>query len=75
MSGTVAVAGLIGKQKALIEQQITSYMRDAEIKAGKLFSDGFSVQKTIDEGLAPPAALNSPTISEVLMTIKTNLNL
>jgi len=75
MSGAVTVAGLIGKQKALIEQQITSYMRDAEIKAGKLFADGFNVQLTIDEGKPPPDALNQTNINEVLMSIKTNLNL
>jgi hypothetical protein len=69
------VAGVLGKQKALIEQQITSYMRDAEVKAAKMFADAFSVQKTIDEGIPVPPAFNQDNIDDVMQTIKTNNNL
>jgi hypothetical protein len=42
------IVGSIGKQKALYDQQITSYKRDAEHKATKLFTDTWITQKTLD---------------------------
>lgn len=41
------VVGSIGKQKALYDQQITSYQRDAEVKAAKIFSDAWITQKRL----------------------------
>lgn len=69
------IVGLLGKQKDLYSQQITSYQRDAEVKAGKLFTDAWTVQKTIDEGLVPPPGFTNASVDEVLQTIKTNNNL
>lgn len=69
------IVGLMGKQKDLYTQQITSYQRDAEVKAGKLFTDAWTVQKTIDEGLLPPDGFTNASVDEVLTTIKTNNNL
>lgn len=69
------VSGVLGKQKLLIAQQITSYMRDAEVKAAKLFSDGWVVQKTVDEGLLAPPALQNDSVNTVLMNVKNNNNL
>jgi len=66
------VKGSIGKQKELYDQQITSYMRDAELKAAKLYTDAWTVQKTIDEGVLPPDEFNNASINTVLKTIKTN---
>jgi hypothetical protein len=75
LDGVTPVAGVLGKQKLLIQQQITSYMRDAEVKAAKMFADAFSVQKTIDEGIPVPPAFNQDNIDDVMQTIKTNNNL
>jgi hypothetical protein len=75
IDGVTPVSGVLGKQKLLIQQQITSYMRDAEVKAGKMFADAFSVQKTIDEGIPVPPAFNQDNIDAVMQTIKTNNNL
>jgi hypothetical protein len=69
------VVGVLGKQKQLIAQQITSYQRDAEVKAAKLFSDGWTVQKTVDEGLLAPDALNNASVNTVLQNVKVNNNL
>ena len=66
------VAGLMGKQKELYTQQITSYKRDAEVKAGKLWIDAWITMKTIDEGLLPPNQFTNTEINEVLATLKTN---
>lgn len=66
------VKGSVGKQKELYDQQITSYKRDAEVKAAKMFSDAWITQKTIDEGLVPPPAYENATVDEVMQTIKTN---
>ena len=66
------VVGLLGKQKALYDQQITSYKRDAEVKAGKLWIDAWITMKTIDEGLLPPDQFTNTEINEVLAALKTN---
>ena len=73
--GTTPVVGLIGKQKDLYSQQITSYQRDAEVKAAKMFIDTWVTQKTIDEGLLAPASLQNASIDTVMQRIKTNNNL
>lgn len=71
-SDGTTVVGLLGKQKALYDQQITSYKRDAEVKAGKLWIDAWITMKTIDEGLLPPDQFTNIEINEVLATLKTN---
>lgn len=68
----IAVTGLLGKQKSLYDQQITSYKRDAEVKAGKLWVDAWITMKTIDEGLLPPDQFSNAEINEVLVALKTN---
>jgi hypothetical protein len=66
-----AVSGSIGKQKELYTQQITSYRRDAEVKAAKIFSDAWIAQKSVDEGLLAPTNFQNATIDTVLSKIKT----
>lgn len=70
--GVTPVVGLIGKQKDLYTQQIESYQRDAEVKAAKMFIDSWVTQKTIDEGLLAPTALQNASIETVMQRIKTN---
>lgn len=69
------VVGVLGKQKDLYTQQITSYQRDAEVKAAKLWVDAWTVQKTIDEGLLPPNNFTNASLDPILTTIKDNNNL
>lgn len=68
----VEVVGVLGKQKALYSQQITSYQRDSELKAARLFTDAWTVQKTIDEGLLPPGQFNNASLDGVLLKVKQN---
>jgi hypothetical protein len=75
MDGVTPVTGLIGKQKALYDQQITSYKRDAEIKGIKIFTDAWITQKTIDEGLLPPTKFANANLDTILTTLQTNLAL
>lgn len=69
------VAGSVGKQTELYSQQITSYQRDSEVKAGKLFVDAWITQKTIDEGLLAPDGFTNASLDDVLTTIKANNDL
>lgn len=69
------VVGLVGKQKDLYTQQIESYKRDAETKAAKMFIDSWVTQKTIDEGLSAPGALQNASVDTVMNRIKINNNL
>jgi hypothetical protein len=66
------IVGSIGKQKDLYTQQITSYQRDAEVKASKLFTDSWITQKSIDEGLLPPPGFENDSIDGILTTLKIN---
>lgn len=61
-----AVSGAVGKQKELYSQQITSYKRDAEVKAGRPFIDAWIAMKTIDEGITPPDGFTNASIDKVL---------
>lgn len=71
-SDGAAVKGSVGKQKELYSQQITSYQRDAEVKASKLFTDAWITQKTIDEGLNPPNGFTNASIDTILTKLKSN---
>jgi hypothetical protein len=73
LDGVTPVTGLIGKQKALYQQQIVSYQRDSEYKGAKLFTDAWVAMKTIDEGLLPPANFDNVSLNNILGTIKSNL--
>lgn len=66
------VVGSVGKQKALLSQQITSYQRDAEVKAAKMFVDAWITQKTIDEGLLAPNGFTNSSLDQVLTKLKLN---
>ena len=70
--GLTVVVGSVGKQKDLYAQQITSYQRDAEIKVGRLFSDAWITQKTIDEGVLAPNGFTNASIDDVLTALKSN---
>jgi hypothetical protein len=70
--GTTVITGLLGKQKALYEQQITSYQRDSEVKAAKMFIDAWITQKTIDEGLLPPEGFENDNLDLILAKLISN---
>lgn len=70
--GATPVAGVLGQQKSLYAQQVTSYQRDAEVKAAKIFSDAWITMKTIDEGLAPPTYFSNANLDVILASIKSN---
>lgn len=75
LDGITSVAGVMGKQKDLYTQQITSYQRDAETKALKLFTDAWITQKTIDEGLLPPGQFSNANLDIMLNRLRVNLSL
>lgn len=74
-SDGAAVAGTMGEQKKLYTQQITSYQRDAEIKAAKMWVDAWTVMKTMDEGLAAPDQFTNSSVDSVLGSVKSALGL
>jgi hypothetical protein len=66
------ISGSVGKQKDLYTQQITSYERDAEVKAAKMFVDAWITQKTIDEGLTAPVGFTNASLDTILTKLKVN---
>lgn len=69
--GSTIIEGSVGKQKDLYDQQIDSFIKDAKHKAAKMYLDGWITQKTLDENLAAPTELQVPSVSAVLLSIKT----
>ncbi|MNT93606.1 hypothetical protein D3C72_2351200 [compost metagenome] len=74
-SDGATVTGVMGQQKVLYAQQVTSYQRDAEVKAAKLFTDAWITQKTMDEGLLPPDGFTNASVDTILTALKANNNL
>lgn len=70
-----AVNGVLGKQKELYSQQITSYKRDSELKVAKIFADSWTVQKTIDEGLTAPNSFTNVEIEKVMVDLRAKAQL
>lgn len=71
-SDGTAVAGVLGKQVALYTQQITSYQRDAEVKAAKMWTDAWTTMKAIDEGLEPPTTFANTNLNTIMQRVQTN---
>ena len=69
------ITGALGAQIKLYNQQITSYQRDAESKFAKLVLDTWTARKTIDEGVAVPANIDTPAINTMIQTYRNNLSL
>lgn len=69
------VEGSVGKQKDLYDQQIDSFIKDAQYKVAKMSLDGWITQKTLDEGLTAPTQLTNNEINDVLASVRTNNNL
>lgn len=69
------VEGSVGKQKDLYDQQIDSFIKDAQHKVAKMYLDGWITQKTLDEGLLAPTQLTNNEINAVISSTRTNNNL
>ena len=74
-SDGATVAGSIGKQKELYDQQITSFRRDAEVKAAKMWMDNWISHQTIFESDDTPTILGRTSLNEVMASVKRNNNL
>ena len=65
-SSVSIVTGVIGKQKALYEQQATSYIADRKTKAARVFADVAAVRYNIDNtypGTSTDGFTNANTVS------------
>jgi len=73
--GSTIVTGSVGKQKDLYTQQIDSFVKDGKQKAAKMWFDAWITQKSLDEGISPPAQLNETNINAVLTNLRSENNL
>lgn len=69
------VSGVLGAQTKLYNQQVTSYQRDGEHKFLKTLLDTWTARKTIDEGVAVPANIDTPAIDAVVQSTRTKLDM
>lgn len=75
LDGITSVAGLLGKQKDLYTQQITSYQHDAHTKMAKVFADSWITQKTVDEAVTAPTAFTNANINDVFDVLRDDMGL
>ncbi|UAT28909.1 virion structural protein [Dinoroseobacter phage vB_DshP-R7L] len=74
-SDGATVEGSVGKQKDLYDQQIDSFIKDAQHKAGKMYLDSWITRKTLDDAVGVPAELSETLVGNVLGSIRSNNNL
>lgn len=74
-SDGATVEGSVGKQKDLYDQQIDSFIKDAQHKTAKMYLDSWITRKTLDIGVPVPAEFSEANVSSVFGNVKSNNNL
>lgn len=69
------VEGSVGKQKDLYDQQIDSFIKDAQHKTAKMFLDSWITRKTLDIGVPVPSEFSETNVSNVFNNVRTNNNI
>lgn len=69
LDGVTNIAGLLGKQKDLYNQQIESYQKDSQLKAAKVFADAWTVLHTVSDE-PPPSSYTKTNLELVLGKIQ-----
>ena len=69
-SDGTAVDGNLGGQRELHAQQVVSYKSDAKLKVGKIFSDTWITQKTLNDEIDPPVSFTNPTVESVMAALR-----
>lgn len=69
-SDTQTVTGLMGKQKELYSQQVTSYKEDVKQKNAKMLIDTWITRHTIDESIAPPWHLRTAALEKIVLSVR-----
>lgn len=70
-----AVVGIVGKQKALYTNQADGFLREAEVKAAKIFTDLWTIAKSTspdDLELALPLNVDQSSMDAVLLKLAEN---
>lgn len=72
---TLAVDGVLGKQKALYTAQTDGFARDAEQKLAKMMTDAWAVQRTTDNGISANATnkLDDANVGAVIAKAKAGI--
>lgn len=71
---TVAVAGVIGKQKNLFTAQTDGFARDAEQKVLKILLDTWNVGKTADDLWPTPTGIENLSLDAVITKAKAGIS-
>lgn len=68
-SDGASVKGVLGQQRNLYAEQITSYIKDSELKAAKVFADAWNTQVTVNNPESQPGAFTLNSINKIFGTI------
>lgn len=74
-SDGASVVGSVGKQKDLYDQQIDSFIKDAQHKAAKLYLDSWITRKTLDDAVPVPSELSEANVGSVIGEVRSNNDL
>jgi hypothetical protein len=69
-----AVAGLVGKQKALLTKQTDGFDRDAEQKSLKIMMDSYAVRRSTDVNASIPSQASDPAIDAFILKAASGIN-
>lgn len=70
ISDLQTVKGMIGQQKLLYQEQIKSYQEDVKLKAARVFTDLWGIQKTMDIETPPPPLAKDTKVNDVLVVVR-----
>lgn len=73
--GITTVVGSVGKQKDLYDQQIDSYVKDAQYKVAKMFLDSWISRLTINDSILVPNQFSEVEIDEIMVLLRANNSL
>lgn len=74
-SDGATIEGSVGKQKDLYDQQIDSFIKDAQHKTAKIYLDSWITRKTLDDAVPVPGEFAETTVGSVIANVKNNNNL
>lgn len=73
--GITAIAGTIGAQKGLYDQQKESYVQKTRLDVTKVFTDAFAIKKTVDSVTDNPLQFADNEIDEVVAALRTGVGM
>lgn len=73
LDGATPVTGYTGNQNKLLQQQVTSFKKDAVIKAAKIYADSFATQLSMSTATVDGTGLDAQGIGMAIGKLQTSI--